>query len=59
MIGRAIAYEILTKRDPHPNPPHKGEGMLPRAFPDAIGRRLRQFAALSGYERPPPPVGRG
>ncbi|TIL30209.1 MAG: hypothetical protein E5Y85_25465, partial [Mesorhizobium sp.] len=39
--------------DPHPNPPHKGEGTLPRLTP-AFAPRGRQFTKVSANGSLPP-----
>ncbi len=44
------------EEDPHPNPPHKGEGTLPHATP--FGVEPRRFAAISAYQVSLPLVGR-
>ncbi|PAQ06264.1 hypothetical protein CIT26_27590 [Mesorhizobium temperatum] len=45
--------------DPHPNPPHKGEGKLPRAFTFPLAPKGRQFAEVSATGSLPPPCGEG
>ncbi|CCV03425.1 hypothetical protein MESS2_1050029 [Mesorhizobium metallidurans STM 2683] len=45
--------------DPHPNPPHKGEGTLPRAFASSLAPKGWQFAEVSANGSLPPLVGRG
>ncbi|RUX26630.1 hypothetical protein EOA13_23305 [Mesorhizobium sp. M7A.F.Ca.US.011.01.1.1] len=45
--------------DPHPNPPHKGEGTLPRAQTFLSVWKRRQFAKISTNGSPPPPCGEG
>ncbi|RWO05393.1 MAG: hypothetical protein EOS07_25310 [Mesorhizobium sp.] len=40
--------------DPHPNPPHKGEGTLPRALTSLW--KDRQFAEVSASRSLPPPL---
>ncbi|TIP44826.1 MAG: hypothetical protein E5X62_14395 [Mesorhizobium sp.] len=37
----------MASTDPHPNPPHKGEGTLPRAFISPLAPKGRQFAEVS------------
>ncbi|RWN97920.1 MAG: hypothetical protein EOS05_06020 [Mesorhizobium sp.] len=51
---------MLAKKDPHPNPPHKGEGTLPRT-PIRSFWRLKhwQFALVSADWSLPPPCGEG
>ncbi|PAQ09117.1 hypothetical protein CIT26_14250 [Mesorhizobium temperatum] len=45
--------------DPHPNPPHKGEGTLPRAFNSPLALKGRQFAEVGANASLPPPCGEG
>ncbi|PAQ07783.1 hypothetical protein CIT26_19745 [Mesorhizobium temperatum] len=45
--------------DPHPNPPHKGEGTLPRALTSPLAPKGRQFAEVSANESLPSPCGEG
>ncbi|PAQ02420.1 MAG: hypothetical protein EOR96_11150 [Mesorhizobium sp.] len=43
--------------DPHPNPPHKGEGTLPRA--STLVPKVRQFVEVSASGSLLPPCGKG
>ncbi len=45
------------EEDPHPNPPHRGEGTLPHAI--LLVSKDRRFAEISAYQVPLPLVGRG
>ncbi|RWN02788.1 MAG: hypothetical protein EOR84_03470 [Mesorhizobium sp.] len=47
---------ILAKGDPHPNPPHKGEGTLPRLWHRMASK---QFGGVSANGSLPPPCGEG
>ncbi|RWB08561.1 MAG: hypothetical protein EOQ39_34980 [Mesorhizobium sp.] len=50
---------MLAKRGPHPNPPQKGEGTLPRAFNSSLAPK-RQAIGLGGRQRKSPsPCGEG
>jgi hypothetical protein len=44
------------EEDPHPSPPHKGEGTLPHATP--LGAGAEWFAEVSAYQVSLPLVGR-
>ncbi|RUX25533.1 hypothetical protein EOA13_27135, partial [Mesorhizobium sp. M7A.F.Ca.US.011.01.1.1] len=59
MWGGATAYEILAKKDPHPSPPHKGEGTLPPAFVDLFGMNICECTEVSANGSLPPPCGEG
>ncbi|CCV10290.1 hypothetical protein MESS4_160008 [Mesorhizobium sp. STM 4661] len=45
--------------DPHPNPPHKGEGTLPRAFASYFGTERQAICGVSADGSLPPPCGEG
>ncbi|RUX28469.1 hypothetical protein EOA13_16650 [Mesorhizobium sp. M7A.F.Ca.US.011.01.1.1] len=49
----------FCEEEPHPNPPHKGEGTLPRAFNSCWRRKDRRFSWVSANGSLPPPCGEG
>ncbi|RUX22464.1 hypothetical protein EOA13_36080, partial [Mesorhizobium sp. M7A.F.Ca.US.011.01.1.1] len=51
VYGGAIAYGFL-RRGPHPNPPHKREGTLPRAI--LLASKPRGFAESAPTKSPSP-----
>ncbi|RWC21557.1 MAG: hypothetical protein EOS27_33405, partial [Mesorhizobium sp.] len=48
--GQGYRIWILAKKDPHPNPPHKGEGTLPRAIKSSLAPK-RQAIGLGQRQR--------
>ncbi|SJM31065.1 conserved hypothetical protein [Mesorhizobium delmotii] len=56
VTGRATAFGILAKVDPHPNPPHKGEGTLPRAFNFPSGSERQAICRGPCQRKSPSPL---